>query len=80
VGIRLNLEIEGPITDDDKALLPAATMMLMAITNQALGIEADDDDERPCGSLGDDGFVCVSEAGHVGRHEYRPVDGSSSIH
>ena len=55
--------------------------MLLAIANrQNLAdqphMQMDDEEEPlPCSDRRDDGQVCVREAGHSGRHEYRPTNG-----
>lgn len=87
MSVKLTLEIEGAVGPDDKDILTGATMILMALTQKAIGEDAPEaepeEDPQPCGDLemeslaGDPGGpfatgkVCISEVGHKGRHKYR---------
>jgi hypothetical protein len=74
--IKLGIEIESPLTPDDRDLLAGIAVMVLAIANREIAQRPDD--EQPCGDMeyiGDaaTGKVCVSEVGHKGRHKYRWV-------
>jgi hypothetical protein len=79
MGIKLNLEVETPLSDDDRDILAGISVMVLAIANRQNLMDQphmQDEDEEPeplpCGSQRDDGHVCVREHGHSGRHEFRP--------
>ena len=87
MGIKLDISMETPLSDDDRDILAGLSVMVLAIANRqnlvdqaeaSAAEEAIGDDptpERPCGSQGDAGEICVREPGHSGRHEFRPING-----
>jgi hypothetical protein len=82
MGIKLNIEVETPLSNDDRDILAGVSVMVLAIANrQDLAdqphMQAQDElgDPMPCGSQSEDDPTrfCVGEAGHKGRHKYRPL-------
>ena len=88
MGIKLNLDVETPLTDDDRDILAGISVMMLAVANrqnlaqqhlEQQDEEHEEDDEElgepmPCGSLNAKGESCVKEVGHVGRHKHRAFD------
>jgi hypothetical protein len=75
IGIKLNVEVETPLSDDDRDLLAGISVMVLAIGNRrnlADQPHAQDDDElgepTPCGSRSKDREDLVSDL-----DEERPV-------
>jgi len=84
MGIKLNIDVETPLSDDDRDILAGISVMVLAIANRQDLVDQphmQEEDETegiepaPCGSQGGDGEVCVKEVGHAGRHKYRPING-----
>ena len=85
MGIKLDVSVETPLSDDDRDILAGISVMVLAIANrQNLADQAlQDEDElegvepAPCGSPSKDDPVryCIREPGHSGRHRYRRVNG-----
>jgi hypothetical protein len=84
MGIRIDISAETPLSDDDRDILAGLSEMMLAIANrQSLADQPETPDEAeqelsderptPCGRLDEDGGICVREAGHSGRHKYRPI-------
>jgi hypothetical protein len=83
MGIRLNIEVETPLSEDDRDILAGISVMTLAIANrQDLADqphmqqqEEGEVDPLPCGSQSEDDPTrfCVSDVGHKGRHKYRPI-------
>jgi hypothetical protein len=80
MGIKLNLEVETPLSDDDRDILAGISVMVLAIANrQNLEDQVQQPGEEvgpmPCGSQCEDDptLFCVSEVGHKGRHKYRSM-------
>jgi hypothetical protein len=85
MGIKLDISAETPLSDDDRDILAGLSVMMLAIANrqnladqphmqeQEAGQDPFDDEPAECGRFDDDGRVCVREAGHSGRHRYRPL-------
>lgn len=83
--IELHVNITSPLTADDHELLSGVAVMVLAIANHELAKakfpEAFGDDEpakepfapQPCGMEDHAGSTCVNEAGHRGRHRFRPA-------
>jgi hypothetical protein len=84
--IKLSIEIESPLTPDDRDLLSGVAVMTLAIANRELAQQgfpgvfpdefvAEEGAEMPlgCGVVDPDqpDAVCVSARGHRGRHEFR---------
>ena len=86
MGIKLDVSVETPLSDDDRDILAGISVMTLAIANrQDLADQPhmlDDDEEEdmeplPCGSQSktDPTRYCIREVGPAGRHKYRPLDG-----
>ena len=83
MGIKLDISVETPLSDDDRDILAGISVMTLAIANrQDLADqphmqqqEEGEVDPLPCGSQSKDDptLLCVSEVGHSGRHKYRPI-------
>ena len=85
MGIKLDISIETPLSDDDRDILAGISVMVLAIANRQnlVGQPHMQDDElegmepAPCGSPSRDepARYCIREPGHSGRHKYRPLNG-----
>ena len=84
MGIKLDISMETPLSDDDRDILAGISVMVLAIANrqnlaeqaqQALDLEDATEGMEPpvCADLRDDSHYCVREAGHSGRHKFRPI-------
>jgi hypothetical protein len=82
MGIKLDISVETPLSDDDRDILAGISVMVLAIANRqnlADQPHMQDEDElgepMPCGSQSktDPTLYCVKEVAHVGRHKYRPI-------
>jgi hypothetical protein len=81
MGIKLNVEVETPLSDDDRDILAGISVMVLAIANrqnledQPHMQQEGEVDPMPCGlqSKDDPTLFCVSEVAHKGRHKYRPL-------
>ena len=84
MGIKLDISVETPLSDDDRDILAGISVMVLAIANRPDladqphmqdedGADPFDDGPAECGRFDEDGGVCVREAGHSGRHKYRPL-------
>jgi hypothetical protein len=84
MGIKLDISMETPLSDDDRDILAGISVMILAIANrqnladqaqQAEDLEDATEGMEPpvCADLDDDGQYCVREAGHSGRHKHRPI-------
>jgi hypothetical protein len=80
MGITLNLTVSTPLSEEDDQILAGAGYWLMAIANRngqvappEDGVSSEDDEAAPCLRSNDSGELCVREAGHSGRHRYRPA-------
>jgi hypothetical protein len=79
MGIKLDVEVETPLSEDDRDILAGISVMTLAIANrQNLEDQPQQEgevDPLPCGSQSkaDPTRSCVREVGHVGRHKYRPL-------
>lgn len=83
--IKLNLEVETPMSDDDRDILAGISVMMLAVANrqnlaqQQMEMEPEEGpEEEPeaCGAVeaGSGGAsTCTKEAGHSGRHKYRTL-------
>ncbi len=82
--IKLSLDVETPLTEDDRDILAGISVMMLAIANrQNLAeqhLEQQDAEEEqgepmPCGSQSKDDptLYCVKEVAHLGRHKFRPM-------
>ena len=82
MGIKLDILVETPLSDDDRDILAGISVMVLAIANRqdlADQPHMQDLEEEgaplPCGAQhrDDPKLVCVNEVGHAGRHEYRRI-------
>jgi hypothetical protein len=85
MGIKLSLDVETPLTDDDRDILAGISVMMLAVANrqnlaqQQMEMEVQqeegpEEEAQPCGALNGKGEACAREAAHAGRHRYRPFD------
>ena len=85
MGIKLNLEVETPLSDDDRDILAGISVMVHALANRPNladqpHMQMDDEEEGeplPCGAQhrDDPKLFCVNEVGHAGRHKHRSMYG-----
>jgi len=88
MGIKLDISVETPLSDDDRDILAGISVMVLAIANrqnladqeqQAQDYEDETEgmEPAPCGfqNPDDPDRYCISEAGHPGRHTYRHTVG-----
>ncbi len=83
MGIKLDVSVETPLSDDERDILAGISVMVLAIANrqnlakQALDLEDATEGMEPpvCAVQREDGHYCVREAGHSGRHKCRPLNG-----
>ena len=81
MGIKLDVSVETPLSDDDRDILAGISVMVLAIANrQNLADQPHMQDEEeseplPCGAQNRDDpkLFCVNEPGHAGRHKYRRI-------
>ena len=87
MGIKLSLDVETPLTDDDRDILAGISVMMLAVANrqnlaqQQMEMEVQqegEDEPQPCGALNAKGEACAREAAHTGRHKHRPFDSTGS--
>ena len=82
MGIKLDISVETPLSDDDHDLLAGTSVMVLAIANRQdladqphMQDEEEEGEPLPCGaqSPDDSRLFCIDEPGHAGRHEYRRI-------
>ena len=85
MGIKLDVSVETPLSDDDRDILAGISVMVLAIANRqnlaeqaqaALDYEDEHEGMEPlrCGTVAPDARgSCVREVGHSGRHKFRPL-------
>jgi hypothetical protein len=83
MGIKLNVEVETPLSEDDRDILAGISVMVLAIANRQNLVDQPhmQQDEQTegmeplyCGTVAEDASgSCVREAGHSGRHKYRSL-------
>ena len=83
MGIKLDISVETPLSDDDRDILAGLSVMVLAIANrqnlvdQAEQLTQDEEEGEPlpCGaqSSDDSRLFCINEPGHARRHEYRRI-------
>ena len=80
MGIKLDISMETPLSDDDRDILAGISVMVLAIANRQNLVDqaeqlAQEEEEQPyCGSIDPDtDGSCIKEVGHSGRHEYRSL-------
>lgn len=83
MGIKLDVSVETPVSDDDRDILAGVSAMMFAIANrqnvaeQATDSPQGEDDEGliPCGEQNKHGDCrCLKEVGHIGPHDFQPVE------
>ena len=74
MGIRLDISVETPLSDDDRDILAGISVMVLAIANRQ-NLADQDVPPRPCGEQHPDGpeRYCVAAVGHDGEHLYDEV-------
>ena len=82
MGIKLDVSVETPLSDDDRDILAGISVMVLAIANrqnlvdQAEQLAQEEEEQQYCGSLAPDASgSCIKEVGHSGRHKYRHING-----
>jgi hypothetical protein len=86
MGIKLSLDVETPLTDDDRDILAGISVMMLAVANRQnlaqqqmeMEVEQEEDEPQTCGALNAKGEACAREIAHLGRHTFRPFDSSGS--
>jgi len=84
MGIKLDVTVETPLSDDDRDILAGISVMVHAIANRPNLADQphmqDEEDAEPvgdgpaeCGRFDEDGSICIREAGHSGRQKYRAL-------
>ena len=80
MGIKLDISMETPLSDDDRDILAGISVMVLAIANrqnlvdQAEPLAQEEEQPLTCGSLAPDASgSCIKEFGHSGDHEYRSL-------
>jgi hypothetical protein len=81
MGIKLDISVETPLSDDDRDILAGISVMILAIANrqnlvdQAEQLAQEEEEGEPCGAQNRDDpkLFCVNEVGHAGGHEYRRI-------
>ena len=83
MGIKLTIEAETPLSDDDRDILAGISVMVLAIANrqnladQPHMQEEEEGEPLPCGATDprDTRRFCQREVGHSGRHRYGRING-----
>ena len=79
MGIRLDVSVETPLSDDDHDILAGISVMVLAIANRQNLVDqaeqlAQEEEQPYCGHVAPDASgSCIKEVGHSGRHEYRSL-------
>ena len=80
MGIKLDISMETPLSDDDRDILAGLSVMVLAIANrqnlvdQAEQLAQEEEEQLYCGSIAPDSDgSCIKEFGHSGDHEYRSL-------
>ena len=80
MGIKLDISVETPLSDDARDILAGISVMVLAIANrqnlvdQAEQLAQEEKEQQSCGSVAPDASgSCIKEVGHLGRHEYRSL-------
>ena len=76
MGIKLDVSVDTPLSDDDRDILSGIAVTLLAIANRQDLAEQRQEKPEPCGSVqqgSDPPTYCVKEVGHSGRHKFRPL-------
>ena len=71
MGIKLDISVETPLSDDDRDILSGIAITLLAIANRQ-NLADQDVPPRPCGEQHPDrpDRYCVAPVGHDGDHLY----------
>ena len=72
MGIKLDISLETPLSDDDRDILAGISVMVLAIANRQNLAEQEIDLPRTCRERHPDrpDVYCVAPAGHTGDHRY----------
>jgi len=79
MSVKVSIEIDSPITDEDRVLLGNLGIMAVNVATNGLTPSEDKPAEevepapQPCSATSDEGKVCIALAGHRGRHTFRPI-------
>ena len=79
MGIKLDVSVETPLSDDDRDILAGISVMVLALANRQNLVDqaeqlAQEEEEPYCGSISPDtDGSCIKEVGHTGDHEYRSL-------
>ena len=78
MGIKLDISVETPLSDDDRDILAGISAFVYAVANRddlAEQAQVRDEEEQPyCGTVAPDASgSCIKAVGHAGRHEYRSL-------
>jgi len=84
MSIKLQIDIQSPLTAEDHGLLTGISVMVLAIANMPLAQQRfpeafpEEDEPQRCGAIEiTTGFRCVDEVGHKGRHRFRDAFGDA---
>ena len=84
MSIKLQIDVESPLTAEDHGLLTGISIMVLAMSNMPLAKQrfpeafSEEDEPQRCGAIEiTTGFRCVDEVGHTGRHRYRDAMGEA---
>ena len=83
MGIKLQIDVESPLTAEDHSLLTGISVMVLAMANAPLAQQRfpeafpeEDEEPRLCGAVEiTTGFRCVDKVGHQGGHRFRDAMG-----
>jgi hypothetical protein len=72
MGIKLDISVETPLSDDDRDILAGISVMVLAIANRQNLADQEIDLPRPCREQHPDrpDLYCVAPVGHDGDHLY----------
>ena len=72
MGIRLDISVVTPLSDDDRDILAGISVMVLAIANRQNLVDQEIDLPRPCGEKHPERpeRYCVAAVGHDGDHLY----------
>jgi hypothetical protein len=85
MGIKLDISVETPLSDDDRDILAGISVMVLAIANRQnladqdvqLAQYEEEGEPLPCGATDprDTRRFCQREFGDTGHHTYRRING-----
>ena len=72
MGVKLTIEAETPLSDDDRDILAGISVMVLAVANRQNLADQEIDLPRPCREQHPDrpDLYCVAAVGHGGDHLY----------